>query len=72
MSISLLPRVTGSLVPKGFARGGANITNLVIAGVGSPGGVPQLPATQTAANEGCPTCNLVEIPYNPNLPVLRM
>lgn len=20
----------------------------------------------------CPTCNLVEIPYNPNLPVLRL
>lgn len=72
MSISLLPRVSGALVPKGALAGGANITSLVIHGVGAAGGRPQLPATQTAADESCPTCNLVEIPYNPSLPVLRL
>jgi hypothetical protein len=42
----------------------------VLSGIGS--GVPTLKArAQVAASADCPTCNLVEIPFNPNLPFLR-
>jgi hypothetical protein len=30
------------------------------------------PVPAATSGEDCPSCNLVEIPYNPNLPVLRV
>ncbi len=67
-SISLLPRVTGSLIPKG-----TQIVNFALAGLGQR---PMLTPARPPQNGGggsssCPTCNLIAIPYDPNLPVLR-
>lgn len=71
---------------RGGPTGGANaegIFNMKVAGLGTPltlrpavppqqgGGVYLTHPLAAAAGADCPTCNLVEIPYNPDLPVLR-
>lgn len=67
MSISLLPRVTGSLVPKG-----GQSAPFWAAGVGPYLTQPVNGSYRPAAQASCPTCNLIEIPYNPSLPVLNV
>jgi len=77
MSANLMPRFNTALI-KGsqvvdFARAGLG-TSLNLAPSGPPqgGAQPYLSyPVAVAAGADCPTCNLVEIPYNPSLPVLR-
>jgi hypothetical protein len=66
---NLMPRATGSLIPKG-----TQIVNFATAGLGQPLGLTSArpPQNGGGGSSTCPTCNLVAIPYDPNLPTLRM
>lgn len=64
---NLLPRVTGSLVPHG-----TQIVDFMSAGLGSAPRQPINGSYRPAQQESCPTCNLIEIPFNASLPALRM
>jgi hypothetical protein len=70
-------------VPSGLFPKSSSIVSLALAGVGRPLAAPHSGPPQAgnvplvthplgvSAGADCPTCNLVEIPYNPNLPALR-
>jgi hypothetical protein len=69
--------------PAGITPKGTQIVDFRLAGLGLPlalvpAGPPQAGnaallthSVGASAGADCPTCNLVEIPYNPNLPVLN-
>lgn len=49
------------------------IFDMALAGLGGyQVGAPALAIPAHTHSADCPTCNLVEIPYDPNLPTLRM
>lgn len=77
MITNLRPRVSSALLPKG-----SQIVDLMATGLKPLASIPgqgaqiySAPllshAVGAAHGADCPTCDLVEIPYNPNLPVLN-